>query len=299
MKEISYEGSPFKKEESEWLKNHRRTSAPPPPIPVQETAQRAPIADVVKSAPVTGIPVHEEEEDHHLGIIIFMLMLVLAFGVGIGAYVLIGTDTKPDPIPEVTAVADVAAINSVQDTEIVLSGSPRTQILVDIALAFKNTSLEPNGVHRISFLMNEAGGKTRQATVRELFEAIRMERVPETLFTSLEDTVTYEIRGGEELAGKLTLNSRSNSHTFGAFFDWEERLAPTLIPLLHPILSTSYLKDLEERKFHDERINMIDARVLVDIMGDAVLIYGFTDQKTLVIAGSREAFLSGTQTQEE
>lgn len=298
MKEISYEGSPYKKEESEWLKKHRRTAPPLEPVPgPEQIVQAQPIAPQ-RMQNIPPVSVHAtEDEDHHLGMIIFILMLVLAFGIGVGAYVLIGTSKKAEPVVQQEA-AVVAEINTAQYTDILLSDSPRAQILVDIALAFKNTSLAEGGVHHVTFVANDVGGKSRPATVSEIFQAVRSERIPDSLFHSLETALTYEIRSGTPPAGKITLTSRSAAHTYGALFDWEQGLSKTLIPLLHPLLNTSYLRDIEERKFHDERIDGTDVRVLVDIMGDVVIIYGFTDPKTLVIAGSREAFLSGARTEE-
>lgn len=292
MKEISYEGPAFKNEESEWLKNHKRVTRAIPSTPEAEAGTReiTPTITPLRSSAIKKVPTYEtEHEDHHLGLIIFVLALMLAFGIGVGAYVLIGINKKPEPVPQKEIA--VVVTNTVQYTDILLSDSPRAQVLVDIALAFKNTSLVENGVHHVRFLVNRAVGGARQATVRELFQAIRTEPIPETLFTSLEERVTYEIPKGEPLAGKLVLTSRSVPHTFGALFDWEEGMTRTLTPLFHPILSTSYLKDLDGRKFHDERIGSINARVLFDGGENVVLIYGFTDAKTLVIAGNREVFL--------
>lgn len=294
MKEISYEGSPYKKEESEWLKKRRRTAPPPESAPALDARQvKLPIAITPPTSEnIEQRTAQSKDEDHHLGFIIFILTLVLAFGVGVGAYVLIGIDKKPEPVAQ--KAVEVAEVNTVQHTDILLSDSPRAQILVDIALAFKNTHLKDGGIHHVTFAVNDTNGKTRPATVSEVFQAIRSERIPDTLFHSLEPDIAYEIHPGISPAGRLTLSSRSAPHTFGALFDWERGFSQTLIPLLHPLLNTSYLRDIEDRKFHDERIGEIDARVLVDIMGDVVLIYGFIDPKTLVIAGSREAFLNNT-----
>lgn len=305
MKEISYEGDSFKNEESAWLKNHRRT-APPTPAPIAEEKVPPPITrplspqstPVAPEAPHVATPELQEDaehEEHHLGMIIFVLTLVLAFGIGVGAYVLVGINKKPEPIPEApTKTVEEVAPNTAQHTDILLTNSPRLQILVDVALAFKNTSLASGGVHHITFTVNNGKDGVRPATVGELFRAIRTSRVPDTLLNSLENSVTYEIPFGSPLAGRLTLSSRSPAHTFGALFDWEDSMARTLTPLLHPMPDTSYMNDLEGRKFHDERIGTIDARVLFDATDNVVIIYGFTDARTLVVAGNREVFLKNT-----
>jgi hypothetical protein len=297
MKEISYDDSSLKNKESEWLKKHRQRITPPISSP-------PPLGALPKEVMPSVAPQHSivpdiaEDEEHHFGFIIFVLTLVLAFGIGVGAYVLIGVNKNVVAIPEAPAIENTAT-NDVQYTDILLSDSPRSQVLVDVALAFKNTSLTEGGVHHIAFVMNSTKGDTRPATIRELFQAIRTEPIPETLFNSLEDTLTYEISSQLEPTGKLTLLSRGSAHTFGAFFDWEAGMIRTLVPLLHPIQPTSYLKDLEGRKFHDERISSIDTRVLFDGGENVVLIYGFTDAKTLVIAGGRDAFLKKSQKIEE
>ncbi len=288
MKEISYDDSLFKNKESEWLKKHKQRIPPPvSPLPPQEVA----IKEVAVPAALVRPVAHTvtEDEEHHFGLIIFVLTLVLAFGIGVGAYVLIGINKKRVAVDE-TPVVEKIATNDVQYTNILLSNSPRAQVLVDVALAFKNTSLTESGVHHVAFMESTTKETTRPATVRELFGAIRVERVSDALFNSLEDSLKYEIYSDPVPAGKLILSSRGSAHTFGAFFDWEAGMVRTLVPLLHPIQPTSYLKDLEGRKFHDERIGTIDARVLFDGGENVVLIYGFIDPKTFVIAGSREAF---------
>jgi hypothetical protein len=223
-----------------------------------------------------------------LGKIIFILLLVLTFGLGIGAYALIGTkiailggmDNEATTTPLVTS----------EDTDILLSDSPRVQTLADIAIVFGKTTLLEGDTRKVQFLVKGEGGVPRPATVKEFFQAINKFPGSDALVRSLDTPLLYEIGSDGRLVGKITVLSRSYANTLAHMLDWESVIAQDLLPVLHPELTQNNLKETEGRVFRDERIGDIDVRVLSDPFGKPLIVYGFIGSKTLVIAGGRGMF---------
>jgi hypothetical protein len=302
MKEIEYDG-PALKEPSAWEKRYAQNRALKAPL------LRAP--DVGGSVPQKSLPprrsmyadmaqhevseqsrpayeAHEEHEETHLGKIIFILLLVLAFGLGIGAYALIGT--KMTILGGMDNEATTTPLVTSEDTDILLSDSPRVQILTDLAIVFGKTTLLEGGTRKVQFLVKGEGGVVRPATVKEFFQAINKFPGSDALVRSLDTPLLYEIGSDGTLVGKITLVSRSYANTFAEMLDWESALAQDLLPVLHPEFTQNKLKEIEGRVFRDERIGDIDARILRDALGNVLIVYGFVDHKTLVITGGKRMF---------
>ncbi len=304
MKEIDYDG-PSLRESSAWEKRYAQNKAAQGPLlrtPSAENgvSQRNPLPprrsmyeDVLKhKIPERPLPPHESHEEMPLGKIIFGLLLVLAFGLGVGAYVLIGTKSDilgsaPENVPTVPQVTN-------EDANIMLSDSPRTQVLADIAILFNKTSL-PKGERRaVHFLIKGNGEMSRPATVKEFLQAINKFPGADVFVRSLDTPFTYDIVSDAGLVGNITLLSRSYPNTFAAMLDWETSMPYDLLPVLHPEFTQNKLKEIEGRTFHDERIGTIDVRVLYDALGNVLIAYGFIDPKTLIISGGKGAFASTT-----
>jgi hypothetical protein len=94
------------------------------------------------------------------------------------------------------------------------------------------------------------------------------------------------------MIGTLTFTSRMYSNTFAGMLEWEPRMAESLIPIVNPSISRKDIKNFSDREFRDEQIGTIDARVLSDPIGNVLLVYGFWNEKTLIITGDRSGLLS-------
>jgi hypothetical protein len=301
MKEIEYDG-PTIKEPSAWEKRYAQNKASQArPLRASDggfvpqkslSPRRSMYADIAeRGVPEQPRPVyesHEEHEETHLGKIIFILLLVLTFGLGVGAYALIGT--KITILGGMDNEATTTPLVTNEDTDILLSDSPRAQILTDLAIVFGKTTLLEGGTRKVQFLVNGEGGVARPATVKEFFQAINKFPGSDALVRSLDTPLLYEIGSDGTLVGKITLVSRSYANTFAEMLDWESALAQDLLPVLHPEFTQNKLKEIEGRAFRDERIGDIDARILRDALGNILIVYGFVDQKTLVITGGKGMF---------
>lgn len=299
MKEIAYDGPSFDQEEKEWRKKSKERSKGSVKAPTMRTF-RADVEEMIEEKAPTKTQVIMAEanrreargesrvlnqEESHLGRIIFILVLVLAFGIGIAMYALIGTkilDNTPTT-PELPL--------SMKPIEITLTNSPREQVMADLSIAFAKTSLATGGIREVQFLISDASG-SRNASTSELLRAISVTPPPDGLIRSLGGEPEYGIHALTSLTGYFYLRSRAYPNTFAGMLEWEASMARDLIPTFNPLYARKNLPDLTGRSFKDERIGGRDARVLRDIDGKALLAYTFLDKKYLLITSTDLALAS-------
>ena len=180
MKEISYDGPGLEKEEEAWAAKHERSTGSTK-APTVRTF-RADVEDLIKEKGTTKSQIVmaeatrresrgerrilHEEDDSHLGRIIFLLVLVLAFGIGVGAYALLGVKFS---IPFLnTATSTIATTTpTAEDLGILISNSPREAVLADISIAFGKTSLPADTKRQVIFMFKDASGTARPATTAD------------------------------------------------------------------------------------------------------------------------------------
>ena len=302
MKEIEYDGSVFKDEDIERKKVRSKGSAEAPtirtfPTDVQKLVQEQSttktqivMAEAERREKRGQSRILHEKDDSHLGRIILLLTLTLAFALGIGAYVLIGAKTSlpvvsQKPIVEERPVTAEAA-------NILITDSPREQILADISIAFGKTSLPKGEAREISFKIKDENGNTRPATTGELLTAFSLRTPPNELLRSLSETLLFEIYSGEKLTSYIQISSRSYPNTFAGMLSWEPNMSQDLTPVLNPWYNRKDIGGLFDHPFEDERIGTIDARVLRDAEGGTVLAYAFVNKKILLITNSTDTLLA-------
>jgi hypothetical protein len=286
MKEISYEGPLFEKEEEYWEEKKQersKGSKNAPPIRTFRTDAEELIQEQ-KTTPVQVVMaeaarreergesrVHEEKKDSHLGMIIFILLLVLAFGIGVGLYALIGTQT--DLLPEETATTTEREIPATTDElAITLTDSPKEQILADITIAFKNTTLPQGEKRPVLFLVKEVTGEVRPGTITEFLAPFFLPYETRDLTNSLDSNFSYAIIASTSLSGVISIPTRSYPSTFAAMLTFEKSMVHTFVPILSTWYDRAYLPELETRSFKDERLGTHDVRVLYDATGKYCLL---------------------------
>ncbi len=295
MKEIEFDVTAFEKKESEIEKKDKPVSK----VPTVRTF-RNDVQDLMKEKTVsrssvamaeaarreargeTRFPVQEDES--HLGRMIFILFLVLAFGLGVGAYALIGMRFS---FGGQSATSTPKLDPTVSDISITLTNSPREQVLADISIAFSKTSLPTGGSRSLVFLISKKNGE-QNATLSQFFEAVTQESIPDGLTSSLADNFTYHVFSNSTLSGVLMTETRSYPDSFAAMLDFESGMARAIIPALDPWYDRKSIPRLDGRRFKDVRIGTYDARVLYDLDGAPLLSYTFVNKKTLIIAGAAD-----------
>ena len=295
MKEIEFDVTAFEKKESSTEKKDKPVSK----VPTVRTF-RNDVQDLMKEKTMSrsGVAMAEaarreargekrfpvEEDESHLGRLIFILFLVLAFGLGVGAYALIGMHFS---LTGVSATSTAKHSATVSDISISLTNSPREQVLADISIAFSKTSLPTGGSRSLVFLISERGDE-RKATFTEFLKATAQGSTPSTLTSSLANDFTYRVFSNSTLSGVVMAQTRSYPDTFATMLDFESGMARAIIPVLDPWYDRKLIPRLDGRRFKDLRIGNYDARVLYDLDGAALLAYAFVNKKTLIIAGAAD-----------
>lgn len=114
---------------------------------------------------------------------------------------------------------------------------------------------------------------------------------PSILLRNIDDASTVGvIHAGEETRAFFILRVSSYERTFAGMLEWEDTIARDLAPLYpsYPNASSSPL--LVPPQFSDSVAASRDIRVLKDEAGRTLLVYGYRDKETLVIARSELAF---------
>jgi len=233
-----------------------------------------------------------EEDDSHLGRAIFLLVLMFAFVLGIGAYVLIGAKIS---IPFISDKSVQKETPITTDTiNILITDSPREQIVADLSIAFGKTSLPQDEVREVSFTVKDPNGSIRTATTNEMLTALALKTPPKELLRSLGNTPLYGIYSKEKLTGYIQIPSRSYPNTFSGMLLWEPSMWQDLTPVLDPWYNRKNIKNLMDRPFKDEHIGNIDVRVLRDVEGKTVIAYAFVDKKILIMSNSTDTLIALT-----
>lgn len=313
MKEIAYKGVALQKEEEEWHKKKERSqgSATAPTIrtynaDVEEVLRerKTTKTDIImaeaakrESAGEARFPAADgtSDEGSHLSVgkVILILGLLLAFIGGIGAYVLLGLGTEsvdngPSPIADQPRPSPVGGVAK-SSAKIVLSSSPRAQIMADITIAFQNTSLLPGEYRAVDFAINTPGVDEHTANTNEFLSAVLYQRPREALLRSLESDYSYRIYGGMTPAGVLTFTSKQYELTFSEMLAWEPNLPDDLAPILNPASVAILAQARYGAEWSDAIISGVDARVFTTQGGSTLLSYTIIGKDRLIIAGSEDA----------
>lgn len=300
MKEISYDGPPLD-EESNRKKERSRGSVVAQPI----RTFRGDVNQMLEEKHVTKTQVMLAEQERrekrgekrlvhsdesHLGRIIMILLIVLAFGVGVGIYALLGT--KQTELDADSTASTAQKPERQASEEILITDSPREQIMADVLIAFGKTSLASGKARAITFVAKNEGFGKRDATLGEVMSAISISKPPKQLLSSLKDSFMFGFYVGENVTtGYLLLQSRSYADTFSGVLVWENTMSDDIIPLLHPNYGRTGLAGIRQKAFEDERVGTIDARTLKDVDGSTLIVYAIIDKSVILIAGNEEVFL--------
>ena len=153
--------------------------------------------------------------------------------------------------------------------------------------------LAPNNIRLLS---------VASTTVGSVFSALPLS-VPDILLRNVNaaDSMAGVVHAGEGQSPFFILSVASYGETFAGMFSWESRMPRDLKALFPsfaegfggqasstPAVATSTLTI--QLEFRDEIANNHDVRIYRDAAGRSVLLYGYWNQTTLVIARNPEAF---------
>lgn len=182
-----------------------------------------------------------------------------------------------------------------------ISGETPAQLLLAITQSLSHPPA-PNAVRLLYTDVSTAGSTTSpQATGRSIFSALQFS-APNLLLRNVnaQGSMAGVITVGTEAAPFFILSVASYSDTFAGMLSWESKMPGDLAALYPPyppsVVATSTATSTSSSPpsfsilFHDEVVSNHDARVYRDSEGRTVLLYGYWDQNTLVIARGEGAF---------
>ena len=152
--------------------------------------------------------------------------------------------------------------------------------------------LAPNNIRLLS---------VASTTVGSVFSALPLS-VPDILLRNVNaaDSMAGVVHAGEGQSPFFILSVASYGETFAGMFSWESRMPRDLKALFPPhpqppvstgsATSTAGGTLTTQLEFRDEVVNNHDVRIYRDAAGRSVLLYGYWNQTTLVIARNPEAF---------
>lgn len=299
MKEVSYDGPP-EEEQPSWKPRETRSRGNERISPIRTyrmdvdqlikekkpTATEIVMAEQKKKLETGGALQEKPQGESHFGAIIFVLLLVLAFAGGVGFYILFGANKTPSPGSTENPAAPQQKIKA---STITISGSPREQVLADIAIAINESVIPPGSSRPINFV-NKIGGDQTPASASLILNALAATPLDESLTNSLENNSLFEIYALAKPACVFIVGTRSYASTFSGMLKWEKQMPRDFMAAINPITrDRTVLLQINSSDWKDERISGIDARVLRASEGTAVLMYAIVDKKTLIISGSDTA----------
>lgn len=285
--------------------------APPPPAPIAAPAQPEGISplhtytsdftqavDAAHASPATVLAAEQDAGASRMRaatsgsganrLYVIAAIALIALGAA-GAYAAYRYASQPTTV----AVTQVAPVRIFVDERVQLSGTGST-----LAMAIEGsvqTSLAANSV-RLLTLPNST------STDSSVFSALQLP-APNILLRNI--SAPASIAGIVNVSGNQSpffiLGVSSYGDTFSGMLSWEPTMAANLAGLFPPYpavttsvgtstATTTTSAPVVATAFKDEVVDNHDTRVLKDSAGHTILIYGYWDQNTLIIARDEDAF---------
>lgn len=218
-----------------------------------------------------------------------LLILLGIGGVGGAAYWFISKSTVPTPFTVPSLIfAD-------EKVEVTGTGAALATAIAQVA---HQTSVNGNVIvtYETSATSSKSGViKTPVAggiLIRDLFDA-----APDILTRNIDDTSTFGVvDGGNTTAPFFILRVSSYERTFAGMLGWEATIATDLAtlyptsPAAAAVANGSSTPLIGNGRFIDEVVSNHDVRAIKDPAGNTVLLYGYRDKQTLIIAHDEAAF---------
>ncbi|MEK7179793.1 MAG: hypothetical protein AAB689_02070, partial [Patescibacteria group bacterium] len=149
--------------------------------------------------------------------------------------------------------------------------------------------LAPNNIRLLSVASTTAGS---------VFSALPLS-APDILLRNVNavGSMAGVVHAGDSQSPFFILSVASYGETFAGMFSWEPRMPRDLKALFPPYpqssagtTTTATSTPSTQPEFRDEVVSNHDVRIYRDAAGRSVLLYGYWNQTTLVIARNPEAF---------
>lgn len=290
---------------------------PVPPAPMQTSAQKEPerlrtytddFSSRIDTKQASAFSIYAAQADagkgmvaatpepttSHRGLAYALGSTVLIVGGSLALYYGYTSFSVTLPVPVISTTPPTVIGG---DDYITIAGEGKTLLA---SLAQAATISIPIGTVRIVYLATQATSTNSGGT---LIKTLALP-APDILLRNIGDESTVGVvHAGEHTAPFFIFAARSYERTFAGMLSWEATIARDLAPLYppHPAITATTTATTtaqtpvrfpipQKPRFVDRVVDSHDVRVLIDTDGRTVLLYGYRDQKTLIIARDETAF---------
>lgn len=236
-------------------------------------------------------PVKLKTKKNNLPVILGAIVLVI-LGIGLlgGAYWFIALRLPAQATP----LSVPSLIFADEKVEIPSNAPSYAQAIANVA---QQSSVHGNVI--VTYIVATTNGKqgiikTPQpggVIIRQIFA-----NAPDILLRNLDDSSTVGvIQAGNNNASFFVLDVTSYERTFAGMLGWEPTMGSDLsvlypAPALAPVGTSTAPRIVTAPHFIDSTVSNHDVRILKDSAGNTILIYGYRDKQTLIIAKDEAAF---------
>lgn len=230
-----------------------------------------------------------EEEDKRSSVRTIILstlaFLFLATGGGIITYLIMaerqainttsdGSIAIPDPIVFSKGVSEVS-----------VTPENKTEVPTTLSKMVREINLPPSAVQAIVMSDNLSGSK--RLSTAETFAKLVFPRAPDRFVRLLSDEYMFGVYSGLKNGGFALFKTDSYQEVSAELLGWESWMAGDVFSVL---IGRSMDKREVANKWMDSVVSNMNVREYQNPEQDARLVYGFLDEKTILIAANRETF---------
>lgn len=228
--------------------------------------------------------IKKEDEKPYLlkNIVLSIVSVVLvASGAGVGWYFY----TKSEELSGVKQQQIIPSlIFSDTQKEIDISGLNGEILLDDLRQNLQQTRGAVNTV--VHFYLTESKlGQSLEVDVHDLLSRIN-NNIPGRLIRSLSSDFMFGVFVSQKNTPFIILKTNSFENAFAGMLDWEKTMNEDLAPLF----GSDFNGDISFRAFNDVIVKNKDTRILRNDDGEVILMYSFTDAKTIIITTNESVF---------
>ncbi len=222
---------------------------------------------------------YETEKKSSFGIIAFLLILLLVGGAGGYYWFFVLKQNPASALPQALRVQTILPYTNANTIQI----DQDRNAIDTIAGALLAAEVEQRGIYAL--IPVPTGTTTSAAGINSI---LKDTNIPNMLDRSLGSDYMVGAYAGDTKDPFVILKNTYFQNAFAGMLEWEKDLRNDMISLIRMSRADETTTSLNNDSFEDVVISNIDARVLRNADGEAVLSYAFADKDTIVITTKTE-----------
>lgn len=208
-----------------------------------------------------------------------VILVVLGLGLVAGAYFLVQSSVT-DPRNSVVLTPEPLLLYDYR-SEAFVPEINRTRLVREIEEQIANVTIEIGAIKYIYFSTENVYNAKELMTTQQFLEGLRA-KISGSFARLLDDNFMYGVFSSTENSPFLILKVSEYSSAYAGMLEWERTMGLDLGALFN---AEDY--DYSRGNFVDVVYYNYDVRAILDIEGDPVLAYAFTNPNTIVIFSNR------------